>query len=325
MPRFTPGSCHTRYLNFRPVSAEPDDLRDFVRLRLAVGFEDWPTLVTSAVQYAEDEEIMAQDADGPDPESGGGQPENPDDRVRRIVAEEWPVRFEAEKSWPAVTDCDRLDAAFAELQRSGIVARQDFTCCRNCGETEIRAELADTDEGYVFFHAQDTERAVEGGALWLRYGAVTGPATPVGQRVADALTRHGLTVDWDGDPERAIRVPLTWQRRIGPLPIVQVRTERGQAYPDPSEDLILELLDDLTAGREEFFIIEKTRLSAEYYAQSTLNDHSRFIVECRDGGPDRHWQAVTPDRAVAHAVLTRWAFDLDNWRTGLNWTRLHFD
>src|SRR5687767_8883107 len=43
----------------------------------------------------------------------------------------------AERVWPAVTDCDRLDRAFAELETRGIVCRQDFTCCSTCGHYEI--------------------------------------------------------------------------------------------------------------------------------------------------------------------------------------------
>ena len=38
--------------------------------------------------------------------------------VERVYA----AKREAEKSWPTVTDCDRLGAAFAALDQSGIVA-----------------------------------------------------------------------------------------------------------------------------------------------------------------------------------------------------------
>ncbi|MBO4207877.1 DUF6891 domain-containing protein [Micromonospora echinofusca] len=316
------------------MSGASDKLRDVIRQRLLIGLSDWPTLVAEAVQYAEDEQLTSGEptsgaggqasADDHGPSGPAADGEDIEDRVRRIVAEEWPLRHAVEASWPPVTDCDRLDAAFAELNRVGIVARQDFTCCRNCGEAEIGAELADTDEGYVFFHAQDTERAAEGGALWLRYGATSGPATPVGQRVAETLTRHGLPVDWNGDPGRAIRVPLTWQRRIGPFPVLHARTSSDEYYPDPSADLIRILIDDVTTGDEEFFIVERTSNSA-YYAQSALDDRDRYIVEYRDGGPDRHWQAVTADPEAAHAALTGWAFGLDGWRAGLEWTRLELE
>ena len=51
--------------------------------------------------------------------------------------------IEDQVSWPEITDCDRLDRAFAALERQGVVARQHFTCCWNCGNVEIRAEVED--------------------------------------------------------------------------------------------------------------------------------------------------------------------------------------
>ena len=71
--------------------------------------------------------------------------------------------------------------------------------------------------GYTFFHMQDTERAVEGGGLWLNYGATDGgesPALAIGHRIADAFRAAGLAVDWDGDWNKRIHVPLQWQRRL---------------------------------------------------------------------------------------------------------------
>ena len=33
-------------------------------------------------------------------------------------------------SWPAKTDCDRLDAAFKDLESRSILARQNYWCCQ---------------------------------------------------------------------------------------------------------------------------------------------------------------------------------------------------
>src|SRR5690242_7887187 len=57
--------------------------------------------------------------------------------IEAVVAE----HLEEEKAWPAVTDCDRLDAAFAELEKAGIIARQNFSCCGTCGVGEIADEM----------------------------------------------------------------------------------------------------------------------------------------------------------------------------------------
>ena len=62
------------------------------------------------------------------------------------------------------------------LEAAGIVARQNFTCCKTCGFYEINGEMEAARaqgrvvRGYVFFHMQDTERAAKGGDLALAYG-----------------------------------------------------------------------------------------------------------------------------------------------------------
>ncbi|GAA3642822.1 hypothetical protein GCM10022267_31820 [Lentzea roselyniae] len=38
------------------------------------------------------------------------------------------------------TDPERLTRAFAALREAGITARENFTCCRSCGESEIGGE-----------------------------------------------------------------------------------------------------------------------------------------------------------------------------------------
>src|SRR4029079_1351153 len=96
--------------------------------------------------------------------------------LKRIAAVETDKAFaahlDAQREWPSVTDCDRLDRAFADLNGRGIVARQNFACCSNCGHAEIGEEIDAEKErgtkviGYTFFHLQDTERAAEYGYLY---------------------------------------------------------------------------------------------------------------------------------------------------------------
>jgi hypothetical protein len=96
--------------------------------------------------------------------------------AQRILTEELAAFQEEMKGWPKVTDCDRLDAAFEELERNGIVARANFTCCSNCGRAEIGGPMQEAAarglcvRGYAFFHQQSTERAVEGSGVMLKYG-----------------------------------------------------------------------------------------------------------------------------------------------------------
>lgn len=132
---------------------------------------------------------------------------------------------EEQATWPALTDYDRLKAALDTLETEGIVARENFTCCGTCGAAEIGAEIEDFTgatgrpaKGYVFFHQQDTESAVDGHGLYFNYGTAEEEWTEakslaIGQRLFDALKSVGLTPDWDGTIDRRVAVSLTWQRR----------------------------------------------------------------------------------------------------------------
>lgn len=150
-------------------------------------------------------------------------------RVEQRLSLAQAARRREQQSWPAVTDCDRLDRAFASLERGGIVARQDFTCCMTCGRGEIVGEIDEAKarghvEGYTFYHAQDTERAADGGTLMLAYGIPPKSASSqedwdermqaVATRVVEAMRAEGLAAEWDGNLDRRIEVTLHWQRRV---------------------------------------------------------------------------------------------------------------
>lgn len=110
-----------------------------------------------------------------------------------------------------------LATARIRIWRKGIVAREDFTCCRSCGLAEIGAE-APGSRGFVFFHRQGTEQAAAGRGLMLYYGGFDGSeatTTAVGHEVAAALERAGLPVQWNGNPGAGILVtPLDWRKRL---------------------------------------------------------------------------------------------------------------
>ena len=133
-------------------------------------------------------------------------------------------------AWPEMTDCDRLDRALAKLEAVGVVARQNFSCCNNCGHQEILEAVSEVRErghkvmGYVFYHQQDTDSALGGEGLHLRYGSVKrgGEAiAEVGRCIASVLGEEGLVVRWNDDPTQTIALPdFDWKRRATPSAIV---------------------------------------------------------------------------------------------------------
>lgn len=188
-------------------------LHEYIAERVAVGFDDLDDIVEGALDgfgQEADEELVARLAE-------------------QLAREEMDRHAVAAAAWPAVTDCDRLDAAFDELDAAGIVARQYFTCCNSCGLAEIGGEVPEEDRdkvrGFAFYHRQDAGHAALHGKLYLSYGAfydegetAADPAVmaTVGEQVAAALRQQGLAVHWDGDIGTRVLVPLTWQRRHTP-------------------------------------------------------------------------------------------------------------
>lgn len=165
--------------------------------------------------YESESEIVEQSVDLFSDEL---QPEILRGVVAKMTRRAIEAHLRAEMSWPDVTDCDRLAAAFAELENAGIVSRQNFSCCGSCGADEIwdEIEAAPGSTGYAFFHQQDTESAAEGHGLYLSYGSVgenEESALAVAKKIVETLERHGLVPDWNGEWSMRIAVPMDWKRR----------------------------------------------------------------------------------------------------------------
>ncbi|MGW6741304.1 DUF6891 domain-containing protein [Streptomyces sp. NPDC055025] len=130
----------------------------------------------------------------------------------------WLERVAEQADWQGETDPERLTRAFTVLREAGITARENFTCCRGCGQSEIGGEGGPDARGFVYFHSQCTDSAAAGHGLILLYGGFDGSSettAAVGHEVVAALDAAGLHADWDGDPGRAITVtPLKWHRRL---------------------------------------------------------------------------------------------------------------
>lgn len=140
--------------------------------------------------------------------------------LERFVHTEFARKREAESGWPAQTDCDRLDAVFAQLDAHGICALANAGYDMSDGiadASEIMAEAPGRYRGYCFYHGQDVERAVDGGGLTMAFGAlVDQPARQqaVGREVAEALTAAGFKPEWDGSAGARISLPaFDWKRR----------------------------------------------------------------------------------------------------------------
>ncbi|MEM9540723.1 MAG: hypothetical protein AAGA60_14615 [Cyanobacteria bacterium P01_E01_bin.42] len=135
------------------------------------------------------------------------------------------VKWETEKqTWPDITDCDRLDAAFTAMNERGIIALQNSGYTQNDGYDDFWEDYENHPDkssvlGYCFYHGQDLDRAVRGRGLFLAFGPVhpedeENKGLEIGNIVCEELERVGLAVQWDGTFKQRICISkFMWQRR----------------------------------------------------------------------------------------------------------------
>jgi len=146
--------------------------------------------------------------------------------LRASVLPEFERKAVTEGSWPPVTDCDRLDAAFDSLEEIRILALHNAGYAMSDGHEDAAAILEESGShryvGYCFYHGQDVERAISGGGLLIAFDHVYGEVPEkagIGHAVQAALEAQGLTTEWNGDAEMRINLPnFDWKRR-GPSPV----------------------------------------------------------------------------------------------------------
>lgn len=190
--------------------AEPtleEQLEEFVRDQVIAGYFSDATIIRLAAQMYDDL----------------GPTAKLQRMARPMVAAARAAHRREQKSWPAITDNMRLDRAFADLEKHGIIARQNFWCCGTCGGEAIVDEVARANkrghkfDGYTYFHEQDTNIAVFGHGLSLGYGTPDfepKESVAIGLLVVKALRQQGLRPEWSGDLEDHIHVPMKWQRKF---------------------------------------------------------------------------------------------------------------
>jgi hypothetical protein len=189
---------------------ERDDLKMWARIHVRGGYEEADEIEEILFELTEDFETPMSERDRRI-------------EVRNALIGAAQALVDEQDSWPVLTDYDRLELAMDTLEDNGVVARANFTCCGNCGAAEIGAEIEDYEalgqvaRGYVFFHQQDTESAVEGHGLYFSYGAAhsehDAAHIAIAQELFDLLVAVGLKPHWDGKIDHRVGVVLDWKRR----------------------------------------------------------------------------------------------------------------
>lgn len=192
------------------------DLQERVRMAVAGGYDNADNIVEDLVELVEyDPETEALVA---------AEREGVVEVIQDMVDAQMAQHAAAEMSFPPMTDCDRLSAAFATLEADGIICREDVGYTQSDLQYDMW-ELVDrlrsdgaSPRGWAAFHRQDVERAVTSGKLYIAFASMSDDDEgfrAIGSEVAGVLAGAGLTVNWNSDPNARIQlVGLRWEKRL---------------------------------------------------------------------------------------------------------------
>lgn len=114
-----------------------------------------------------------------------------------------------------------LAAAFRHMRAHGLLARQNFMCCRGCAENALWNDIDANPgkyKGAVYYHHQDNDDLREKGEFYLGFGAADTDDNPttveVGEIVKKALEKFSLIVEWDGTARKRILVKFPFEQLI---------------------------------------------------------------------------------------------------------------
>jgi hypothetical protein len=185
----------------RPDTAEARErLRAFARVQVRSGFLDDATVVDEVAEAAREDLSRGDDAEV---------------LAAEMVHAEVAAMLTEQAGWPATTDVDRLEAAFADLEAAGLVV------LRACDDHwDATAEITRLDEagesvpGVLFFTHTDVWHAVDHGMLELNVWHGDTANVAVGddllRMVLQTLVRHDVSAVFD---EGRIEATVAWQRR----------------------------------------------------------------------------------------------------------------
>ncbi|WP_205525988.1 DUF6891 domain-containing protein [Pyxidicoccus trucidator] len=188
-----------------------------------------------------------------------------------------------ELCWTGPTVNDAITRAFEELNGKGIVAMEDAGGSLSDGWAEVTRAARDSAppaRGAPFFHGQDVERGVFGAGLMLAFGAfdeyfqLDDAASPaIAREVREALARHGVRTEWNGNIQQRIHIPpFPWRKRHSTQPGRKGRSRgRQKEEPLPERFSCKEVLEEVT--REERVTHEDAIAALEAHIRDAALKH----------------------------------------------------
>jgi hypothetical protein len=100
---------------------------------------------------------------------------------------------------------------------------------------------------------------------------------------------------------------------------LRVETASGRSYDAPDGELLLRLLGELGPGNQ-FLVIDRVDAPGrQHYMQVYREVDGTYVIEYREGAPERHFETVAPDLRTTYTVLTGWADETADWRDTCEW------
>lgn len=147
-----------------------------------------------------------------------------EDFIEKEIEKAIDLKSQEEKNWDEITDCDRLDEAFKELNS------YSFITLHNAGYTiqdsakdaiEVHRYLTDKEEmvyGFCFYNTMDIENAINDNYLEIGYGEFIGEelkTAKIAEDIVFILEKHGLKTEWSYSIKDRIKIkPIKWQKRF---------------------------------------------------------------------------------------------------------------
>lgn len=143
--------------------------------------------------------------------------------LQKLIRSEVAAKRKVEKTWPKVTDCDRLDRVFEALNQQGVIALHSAGFTQSDGLEEVEDAYREAGgkksnyAGHCFYTEQDRDGAVTDRGLYIGFGHLSGndaKGVEAGKLVRAALESEGFAVKWNGKiSERLFVRAFVWQRR----------------------------------------------------------------------------------------------------------------
>ncbi len=142
--------------------------------------------------------------------------------LRKAVELEFSKKQKEEKTWPKITDFNRLDAVFSKLKKKGVLCLHNAGMTTSDGHDDSNEAIRNLPKekffGYCFYHQQDLDRAISGQGLFLAFDHVKGDV-PEKINVAHAIKKEleaaGFKIKWDGTTTERINIPkIDWKHRF---------------------------------------------------------------------------------------------------------------